>query len=371
MKILTRYIFKEQLYPFLTGFLFFTFVLLLNKIFIIVDLIVNKKVEVLLVLKLFLLMLPVTISLTVPMSVLISVIMALGRLSSDFEIVALRSNGVSIYRIIKPVIISGITIFILMIIFNETLLVYSNKNYNKIYVQILKSSPEAMLEEGIFTSLGNKTIWVEKIDKKTGEMNNVMLYNKNDGGGWDVIKAVRGIWKPNNDGSKSLILFNGSLYSSEFDRKSFSIIDFNDSNAEVMLSESKIAYTDEAGKFNPSEVDSIELYNKLNSISDSHEENRDVALYWVEFYKKHAIPFSCFVFAIIGIPIGLFTKRSSKGIGFGISIIVFFIYYIIFMIGQYFAIKGIIHPLIGVWIANIILLIASIILLLLKDKFVF
>jgi len=191
MRILSRYIFKEQVSPFFTGLFFFTFILILNKLFILADLIINKNLDPFIVLKLFLLMLPATISLTIPMSVLISAIMALSRLSSDFEIVALRSNGISTKKIIKPVIISGAAVFILLLIFTETLLIYSNKNYNKIYIEILKSSPASVLEEGIFTDLGDKTIWIEKINEKNSEMKNIILCVCKDCNGLVAQKSCR------------------------------------------------------------------------------------------------------------------------------------------------------------------------------------
>ena len=368
MRILSRYIFKEQVYPFLTGFVFFTFILILNKLFVLADLIINKNVDIILVLKLFLLMLPSTISLTIPMSVLISAIMALSRLSSDFEIVALRSNGVSSLKIIKPVLVSGAVIFVIMLIFNETLLVYSNKNYNKIFIEILKSSPASVLEEGIFTDLGDKTIWIEKINRKTGELKNVILYSKNDGGGWDIIKSETGRWVQKSDGSKNLNLINGRLYSSEFSRRKFTTVDFSRGSAEIMLSESQISYTEETGKLNTGEMNTFELYGKLRSLQKSFKEDRNTALYWVEFFKKHAIPFSCFIFAAIGAPIGMISRKAAKGLGFGASIIIFFIYYIIFMTCQYFSIKGILHPFIGVWASNIILLALSAVLIYFKEK---
>lgn len=368
MKKLTSYITREQIAPFFISFLFFTFILMLNRIFVLTDLIINKKVEILLVVKLFLLMLPVTMSLTIPMAVLISVIMALGRLSADSEIIALRACGISLFRIIKPVIIYGFIIFILMIIFQETVLVYSNKNYNRIFLQILKSSPAAMIEEGIFTDLGDKTIWIEKINRENGRLKNIMLYKRNSGNSWDVIKSEYGEWKRNKDGSKTLNLFRGSIFSSDIDRDSFSIIDFSKGNAEILLTGSKIDFNEKKELINPSEMNSRELYSALCFAGKTIKNQRDISLFWVEFFKKHAIPFSCFVFVIIGAPIGISNRRSARGIGFGISIIVFFAYYIFFMTGQSLAIKGNISPFIGVWTANIVLLIAGIIIILLKEK---
>ena len=126
-----------------------------------------------------------------------------------------------------------------------------------------------------------------------------------------------------------------------------------------MLSDSRIDYNEDKGNPNPMEMNSLELYGTLRSIDKSYREDRDAARYWVEFYKKHAIPFSCLVFSFVGAFIGILSRRSGSGIGIGFSIIIFFIYYIFFMTGQSFAIRGIIHPFIGVWSANVIILLAG------------
>lgn len=368
MRILTRYIVKEQLYPIMTGVLFLTFVLILNRLFLLADLIINKKVEFLLVLKLFLFMLPSTLSLTIPMSVLISVIVAMSRLSADSEIVALHASGISLMHIVRPLIISGSIFFTLMMFFNETLVVYSNRGYNRVFVQIVKSSPIAVLEEGIFTSIGERTIWVEEIDRESGGLRNIVLYGRNESEGWDIVRAERGTWKQNPDGSRTLHLFEGRLFSSEFSTGSYSYVDFSNGSLEIMMSESRIAHHEDEEKINPGELNSFELFQMLLSLKQSYKEERDINLFWVEFYKKHSIPFSCLVFSLIGAPLGVFSRRSGRGIGFSISIIIFFIYYVLFMVGQSMAIKGVVHPFIGVWNANIILLVAGVLLLVYKEK---
>ncbi len=365
MKKLTKYIVKEQLYPFFIGFLFFTFIFMFKEIFRLADWIINKNVSIILVLKLFFMTLPISMNLTIPMSVLFSSIMALGRLSGDSEIVALRAAGISIYRIIKPIIFGGFLIFILMTVFNETLLVYCHKNYNKIFVEILKSSPAALLEDGIFTGIGDKTICVESINKKSGKLNNIVLLNKNDNKGWDIIKAGYGSIKQNKDGSRTLKLFSGKIFSNKSNENSFSVVDFTHGTAEFLLSESKIEYN-ATDNINPSEKNSVELFRAIKSGITKNK--RDIALYWIELYKKLSQPFSCIVFVIAGAPVGISYRRSARGIGFGISIIIIFGYYIFSMLGQSLAIKGVIDPFIGVWYPNIILLITGIIIILLKEK---
>jgi LPS export ABC transporter permease LptF len=368
MSILTRYILKEQLYPIITGVLFFTFVLLLNKLFLLADLIINKRIDTLLVMKLFLFILPSTLSLTIPMSVLISVIMAMSRLSSDFEIVALRSSGISVLQIVRPLLLSGFFIFIMMMIFNESLVVYCNRGYNRVFIQILKSSPASILEDRIFTTIGDRTIWVEEIDRESGSMRNIVLYSRNQSDGWDVVRAQRGVWKQNVDGSKTLLLYKGRLFSNELKKDSFSYVDFSKGSLEIMMTESKIAYNEEGGRVNPNELNSFQLFKTLGSLKRSYREDRDVALFWIEFFKKHSIPFSCFVFSLIGAPIGIFSRRGGMSVGFGLSMIIFFIYYIFFMTGQSLSIRGRLHPFIGVWNANIILMILGVLLVVFKEK---
>jgi LPS export ABC transporter permease LptF len=365
MNKLSKYIIKEQLSPFLTGFLFFTFILMLQQIFTLADYIINKNISGLLVLKLFFSMLPISMNLTIPMSVLFSSIMALGRLSGDSEIVALRSAGISIYRIIKPVIYGGFVVFILMTIFNETLLVYCNKNYNKLFLEILKSNPVSLLEDGIFTGIGDKTIWIKKINKKNGKLNDIILLNKNEKSGWDVIKAGHGSLKQNEDGSKTLKLISGKMFSGKPETNSFSIVDFSNGTAELLLSEGKIEYS-ASDNINPAEMNTLELYHSLKS--GIKKNKREIAICRVELYKKLSMPFSCLVFVIIGAPVGISYRRSAKGIGFGISIIILFFYYICLMFGQSLAIRGVVEPFIGVWYPNFILFAAGIVLTTLKEK---
>ncbi|HPI23105.1 MAG TPA: LptF/LptG family permease, partial [Spirochaetota bacterium] len=226
-RIITRYIIREQVPALVIGLLFFTFIMMLNRIFTIADLIINRRVDGWLVFKLFLYMLPITISFTVPMSVLISAVMALSRLSADSEITALRACGVSVYRIIKPVLVSGFVVFLMVLAFNETLFVYSNRTYNQLFVQILRWSPTSVLEPKMFTTVGDKTIWVGQIEREVERLGDIMIYNRNPAGGWDIIRAQEGLWKQNADGSKSLIMYRGKIFSSDFDKATFSYLDFS------------------------------------------------------------------------------------------------------------------------------------------------
>jgi len=103
LKILNRYILKEITLPFLMTILVFTFVLLIGKILQITDLMVNKGVNVLTVVKIVLFILPSFLTVTIPISLLIAVLIGLGRLSSDNEITAMKASGISLYQLLLPI----------------------------------------------------------------------------------------------------------------------------------------------------------------------------------------------------------------------------------------------------------------------------
>src|ERR1700687_2618651 len=103
VRTINRYILREISVPFALGLAVFTLILLIARILKLVEMVVNRGVPLLEVLKLFSYILPAFLEVTVPMALLLAVIVAFGRLSSDSEIVALKTSGVSLYQLTRPV----------------------------------------------------------------------------------------------------------------------------------------------------------------------------------------------------------------------------------------------------------------------------
>jgi len=142
MKIITKYTIREQIAPFFIGLTFFTFIFILQKIFRIASLLIVKKVPFFIVIKLFLFAIPFTMAITVPMAMLVAVIMSLGRFSSDSEITTITASGIPLMKIFRTYIITGFFISIALMLFNDTVLVYSNIHFKKIYKEIIKLNPQ-------------------------------------------------------------------------------------------------------------------------------------------------------------------------------------------------------------------------------------
>src|SRR3954468_53798 len=113
MKILTRYIFKEMIGPTLLGFLFYTFIVLMNRLFVLAGMIIRRSLPAETVGKLLLLSIPHIVVLTVPMSILFGVLIAVGRLSADSEIIAMRALGISMRTIYRPVFVFTFIVFLI------------------------------------------------------------------------------------------------------------------------------------------------------------------------------------------------------------------------------------------------------------------
>ena len=112
MKIIDRYILKELFHIFFLSIFVFTIVLMLNKVLQLTELVVNKGVPLLTVSKLILFLLPTFLIIILPVSVLVASIMTFSRLSTDSEIIVLKSSGISLYRLLYPVIILSIVVYL-------------------------------------------------------------------------------------------------------------------------------------------------------------------------------------------------------------------------------------------------------------------
>ena len=150
MRILKSYVLKELILPFFLSFVVFTFILLMGNLFKIVDLVIRKGVDISSILSVLACLIPYVMSFTIPMSLLTGTLLSFGRLSSDNEIMAMKTHGVSLYRVISPVVLIGVLLSLVSLIFNDKVLPVAYANSKKIVVEIGVRNPTAYLEPGSF-----------------------------------------------------------------------------------------------------------------------------------------------------------------------------------------------------------------------------
>lgn len=373
--ILSRYILRNFLPPFFVGLFFFTFTVLIFYLKEVIRSAVEKGIDPFMVLKLFVYSMGWTVGLTIPMSALMAAIMSIGQLNSDSEIIAMRAGGITYPRIFRPLLIFGFIVSGSLVWFNQQGIPFCLSEMEKITRQILQYDPTAVVEEGQFTRLDKESnmerhIYIEKLnnDKKSdryGTMSNIQIRKTENVDGvfrlTELITAPEGkkILKKNEKGLevKALRLYHGYIFRSNKQDKTFQRIDFRDGHLDINIVEddpnNQQVRPPSIQALNYDQLrEEIKRHEPLES-EEAQEKNRQLQL---EMQKRIALPFATVAFVLLGFPLGIVNRRSGKGMGFGVSILFIFIYYVIFLSSDTLAVKKqTLDPVTAAWLANVVI----------------
>ena len=216
MSILRRYVLREHVGPFWFGLSIIVFVLTMDLLLQMINLILAKGVGASTVLELFALNLAWMLALAVPMAVLIATLMAFGRLSSDNEIAALRANGISLHRTSAPILAGSVVLALLLVIFNDRILPESNLRARNLSYAIRRKRPVLALKdlEGVFINdIPGYSIMIEKVDERRSTIHGVTIYELQEGKLPVPIRAERGRLSFSADGDQLILtLYNGEIH---------------------------------------------------------------------------------------------------------------------------------------------------------------
>ena len=353
--IINRYLAREIIIPFFLGLAIFTFILLADRIINLTELVVSKGAGIIEVLSLISYILPSFMVIAIPMSFLLAVLLAFGRLSTDEEITAAKSSGLSLVQMMPPVIILSIGAFIICLFLMIYALPWGNHSFkSKIYNIVKKKADTSIVPGRVIDSFPDMIIYVNEEDKSSGRYKGVLLSENRKGIKSDTITAREGelISSP-DELSIILRLYDGSIHR-EGEKKDmrYSIIDFKTYDLKLSLG-TKDGGTRAAPK-GDRELSLSELIKKADELES---EGRDSNYLLVELHKKFSIPFACIVFAFIGAPLGIQGKRSGKAYGFIVSLIIITVYWLFLLWGEVLGDKGSLPPFISMWAPNIFFLI--------------
>ena len=191
--ILDRYIVQNHIGPYLFGIAIITFVFVMDFIFRYLDLFIGKGVKFLVVLEFFVLSLGHMFALIIPMAVMPATLMAFGQLAADNEVTAMKANGVSLYRMILPVLVASIVLAVGLVYYNNAVLPESNHRLMNLMIDIGKKKPTLEIKENQFNdTIKGYTIFIRKKNDKTGEIEDVRIMENRKGGIPTTTIAARG-----------------------------------------------------------------------------------------------------------------------------------------------------------------------------------
>ena len=182
LKLLTRYILREQIGPLVFALSSLTALLLLQQVAKQFGNLVGKGLGWDVIGEFFLLSIPFIIAMTMPMGVLVAVLYAFSRLTAENEITALRASGISVMRLVRPAIYFGGTLGLLMLVFNDQVLPRSNHRLRTLQTDIARKKPTFALREQVINEVmpGKLFLRTSHIDESTDRMREVTIYNFDD-----------------------------------------------------------------------------------------------------------------------------------------------------------------------------------------------
>ncbi|MBI3587129.1 MAG: LptF/LptG family permease [Ignavibacteriales bacterium] len=414
MYILWRHILQRHITPFISAFLILMFIFLLQFLMKSLDQFVGKGLSALVIGELIVTQLAWMVVLAVPMAVLVATLMAFGALSSTNEVTAMRSSGVSLYRMMAPVFIASVVVCYFLLRFNNDVLPDANHRAKVLQTDIYRKKPTLSLTPGLFAQdIQGYSILVRKTFEHSNDLEGVTIFDYTNSNVTTTVTANRGTISFSPDYRKLIMdLYDGEIHElNHGDFKQYRKIRFQKHriamNAEgytfqrsqesafsrgdrELSAYTMMAIVDSLKKLvdqsntqiasilkrdlddlfssvkppNPINNDPIfSASNRAIVIKNTIESeygridylSRQIHEYSVEIQKKFAIPVACIVFVLVGAPLGIMARRGTFGVAASLSLGFFLLYWACLIGGEKLADRGFIQPWVGMWAANIII----------------
>ncbi|MBC8042094.1 MAG: LptF/LptG family permease [Rhizobacter sp.] len=470
MKILYRHILRAHIGPFCFAFLTVIFVFTLQIVTRLLDQIVGKGLETGVIIELFVLQIAWMVVLAAPMAVLVSTLMAFGDLSNSMEMTAIRASGISLFRLMLPVLICAALLTFLVERFGNVVLPEANHRAKILRADIVRKKPNSGITAGVFyNQLTGYSILARETDSKTSAIRGVTIYDLSKPQKHITITAASGTLTFTGDYQYLVLTLNdGEMHELDLitkktyrkitfkkHREVLRAVDFgfarssaNDADRSdrelsaaamlgitdslhsrigksvaTMTSDTKSEFyrllihptptlnIDSLSLLPPptlttpavaerlqklslplqlslsSQTDSLRWFKSLpvpqrltaleralvlarrtsgvtdvQLISISNDEDQ-VSRYMVEVHKKYAIPFACFFFVLVGVPLGILAKRGGFGVGAGLSLAFFILYWGFLIGGEKLADRGFVSAGVAMWLGNAVIFLIGLVLI--------
>ena len=356
-KILDRYIIKEVMSFVALAVAALTIMLIVRTLFELTDMLINKKVALLYVVQLLFYRLPAYLVLTFPMSLLASSELAIGRLSTDGEITAMRAAGISLRRIVIPFVAAALVISILSFLINDYIVPEANRAHHNIMREnVLKIGPSYIRRNVFFRDAENRYFYVNRFDEKNMIMQDIMVYEFTREKSPRTITAKKGEWV-----ADTWKLENGTIHNYDEERETTYEVNFTTMDIMVKEDLQKFFKNQRA----PQEMNSKELKQQISILQQGGANTKSLE---VILHMKYSVPFSGLIFVLLGVPLGLQVKRGGKSAGIIISIVLILVYYILVSTTRSFGRGGMLTPVLAAWLPNIIFAILGMIIIFRAEK---
>lgn len=358
-RTLSLYVVSEILPPFLFGLLAFTFMLLIVRILRLVELVVTRGVPLLEMAKLFGLILPTFLEMTIPMALLFGIFLGLTRLSNDQEILALKATGISPTQLLLPIGIIALVVSSLTLLLTTSLRPAANLALKKELYNLGKSHIETALKAKVFNDdFPGVLIYMEEIVPPGNTSQGVLIVDRRNLGRETVIIGKVALFLPDEEAkTMSLKLFDGTVHERGKTRSGFSQTHFNVYDFKLDLVEA----------FSPTkrkerEPKEMSLPRLMKTMRLKEEQGLKVTEELIEFHQRFAFAFAPIILSILALSLVMVPTRSRTSRPWGLTLCLtwLLVYYGLLSLGKALGEREILPAFFALWIPNIVLGITAI-----------
>ena len=364
MRILTRYILREVTAHALIGAIIFTFVLFTRDLGHILELVVRASAPLPSIAELFSFTVPLALTYTLPMSVLVGILIGLSRLAADSEITAMRASGMGIWSFLRALSAFVLLGWFLALANGLYIAPRSQAALAKLEDRLKGSQVSFEIQPRVFyEGFPKYVLYVQDVKSAEGAAvwKDVFMADLTEASNPKITLAKEGVVISEGPDRLHLHLVDGSEHETDpKDPDHYQISTFQQTDIPIELpsTENKPEESLPAGV--------ISTWDLLRRASRSS--SVPARWYLIEFHRRFALPTACLVLALVGIPLGLSSKKSGKSGGFVLTILLVFAYYVVSLIGVSLARQGRVSPWFGAWLADLVFLALGLFLLLRAEK---
>ena len=350
--ITNRYIIREMFGPFSINIFVFAFLFLMTEMIEIANWIVNYNLSLWAVFMMIFFMMPSFLVFIIPMSVMLTILLTFLRLSSDNEIVAIKSCGMSIYGLLVPVLLFSLLGFFLTIFMTLYGVPKSKAFLEEMSLKVAASNVDIGLKERTFNDAFNGVMmYVNKIDPKNRKLTDVFIEDKRKP---DIVSTVvapegRLIAEPGKY-IYHLILSNGTIHQTNPAERSANSIQFK---TYTLSLDFKQQMTRAARR--KKDRDEMTVAELQQYIQNSKRKGEKYNKAKIALHQRFSIPVACLTLGLLAFPLGIQSKSTKRSFGLILCLFFFFLYYVLQTAGYSFGKSGVYPPAIGMWVPNLIM----------------
>jgi lipopolysaccharide export system permease protein len=274
-------------------------------------------------------------------------------MSGDNEIMALKAGGVSIYRLLTPVLVFSLFGTLATAYMTIQGVPMGTERFKSLLFEVATSNLSVSIKERTFNdNFKNIMLYVNKVDSHSGDLQQVLIEDSRTSGVDNTVVARTGrLYGEPKEMVYHLRLFDGTINQMDMQERSSHTIDFK--TYDIRLDLKDVLAAPDISRKRPDEMTLGDLKAHLQQLKTTDQEAYLGAL--LKYHKKFSIPVACLAMGLLAMPLGIQARNAKKAFGIGLGLCFFLLYYMLLSIGTTFGENGSYPPVVGMWMPNLVL----------------